>query len=569
MACLFMDSGETAFTRTRKWDAESPDAPPAGPLSACGAFVDDYGYSPALDENYGAGGPGSYLQKNLATNKQTIFLGAYVNVRNAGTNWFPIFTIRDGATTQGQIIALPDGSIGFFRGHAYTGTLVQQTVAGLLSINLWPYVAAKYKVDGTVGEVVIEVDGTQVLSFTGNTQTSANAYATNWWIGGRPPAVLDPAIDVGIYISHIWCNDDSGTKNNSIPEPRRILCRYLAAVGVSDTYTASAGTTVDCVKEKFPDDDGTTISSDASGDKSLFTFDPVAAFEADIHAVAVCVQDKLASAGTTTARQILRIAATEYAGTAYAPTTSYLDHQGIFEQDITLAELNSAQAGIEAVVDDTDHVVTKIAVEIACDPVFNKSLIGGPDGVVLIPSSEIIQSPALHWQDDPRWEYIKEYPLTSNYFQYGGGCEAPGCVAWINGDQIGSHWPANQKARFRVGPGDYPGLVPGLTLRLVGIIKWDYFASALDLNTHPLRIWVAVNDIKLVNLPSGFPPGNVDPLPFSLDVTADVNGELIIDYGIFRDHGIGSLSLNANLISLEVVYRGVSHSYGYIMQHHA
>lgn len=350
---LFHDSAAyfapTAAARLRKWDAEPGDAVPQGPNTTYSPFDGGYGYAVGIPNDYGAGGVGGWMQKNFPGNKQITFSGMWMRPFFGNTQisaWAPIFTWRDGVDTQMQIAVKPDGAVIIWRGHMTTGVQVAASVPGVIDLSLHQFVSAKCKIDNAAGEVIVRVNDTQVVSFSGDTQVTANAYATNIWVGGRPP---NPSFS--LHFSDFRVNDDSGAKNNSFPVPSRILCLFPTGDGVSSDYTRNVGASDwEAVDEVQSDDDTTYIESSTVGHVSYFDVQDPVAFNAAVFAVAVNTIDKRDDVGARTARHKIRFGAgpTVSNGAAYSPAAAqYTNSQTIFEDTISQSELDGLQIGAE------------------------------------------------------------------------------------------------------------------------------------------------------------------------------------------------------------------------------
>lgn len=350
MTMLWCDSGAyfSYAQRLRKWDAEGENV--TGPATTFGAFASDsYGYQCAVDSTYGSGGVGTYLQKNFPSNLATSFISAWFRLYLLTTvsgqpNWMPLIVWRDNGTTQCQVVAYADGSVGVVIG---TGTEVARSAPNVLSFSEHRFVSAKGTI-GNSGEVTVRVDSVEVVSYTGDTSQSANAYATNCWFGGRMPAIHG---NVGIWFSDPRINDTSGANNTGFQAASRVLARVIVDDGhVTNHAVTGAVGPYQAVDDDESDDDTSYIASSTPGDISRFEVEGVAAVAASITAIAVNSVDKRTDATPIAARHSIRYGGgpTTTNGVDYAPGVSYMNHQTIFEGAFSLADLNTPlQIGVE------------------------------------------------------------------------------------------------------------------------------------------------------------------------------------------------------------------------------
>jgi hypothetical protein len=126
-----------------------------------------------------------------------------------------------------------------------------------------------------------------------------------------------------------------------------------SAEGATNDYTPSTGTNNAALVDDNPANDDTDyIESSTVGhiDYVEVSVSPAIPAGSTISAVAVVTQDRKTDGGTRTSRHKIRFGSgpTVSNGAAYGATTAYEIHKTIFEDAITVSEVNAPmQVGVE------------------------------------------------------------------------------------------------------------------------------------------------------------------------------------------------------------------------------
>jgi hypothetical protein len=180
-----------------------------------------------------------------------------------------------------------------------------------------------------------------------------------------------------------------------------------------------------------------------------------------------------------------------------------------------------------------------------------------PFGLATIPASTIItkaqmiKPPGTKVQNDAQWSLVIEQGGVTTWFQDAGNYEVDGDPPLMNIDSFvfGSHTPVNQHYVRTFTPADFPALAPNKIVRIDGIINWYRYTFAV---APVARVFVKINGFGLTNIPGTLTGAGSGPQPFNLVTAADGSGNLVVEFGIYLDDGVGSASIGATLLTMEV-----------------
>lgn len=332
MALLFCDSFDYYNTSqmTRKWSSVG------GGVSITSGGRNSTSCAHCLGNN------GATI--NLTSTPATIGVGvAYKPVSAAVASLF--LRLLDAGTVQLNFLMLSDGSIQVINGASVTlGTSAPGAVPAPTST--FNYIEVKALISNTVGTVDVRVNGASVLSLTNkDTQNSANAYVTQVDICERAGTGNETSFDDFV----VW--DTTGSTNNNFMGDTRIEALLPSGAGATTNFAPSAGSNYQCVDDATANDDTDYVSSSNVGDKDTYAMGNLASTIGAVKAVAVNTVDRKDDSGTRTHQHVTRLSGTESTGTAFAPTTTYVNHQSIFETKPgggawTISDVNSAEAGL-------------------------------------------------------------------------------------------------------------------------------------------------------------------------------------------------------------------------------
>lgn len=173
---------------------------------------------------------------------------------------------------------------------------------------------------------------------------------------------------------------------------------------------------------------------------------------------------------------------------------------------------------------------------------------------VLVPKTAMLTNPGVGGTaitGDAAWTYSADNPGTypaPGWFQGTAGAY----IAWLDGFRVGSGVIVNQKYSRTFTPAGFPGLAANKIVRVQGLIDWYRYTFAVN---QEARVWVRVNGVSIYNIPENLLSGSVGsgPLPFNIIVACEGSGNLNVEFGIFLEDGVGSVSLGAYLVEMEVL----------------
>jgi hypothetical protein len=275
----------------------------------------------------------------------------HFSIRYNATNIGAILYLIDNATIQLSFHIRADRRIEVRRG---TVTTLGFTSQPLPPTSAHGHLQIHWKIHSSTGVVRILLNDVEVLNLTGqNTQASGNAFATLHRFGDG--TVFGGSTGWAVYIDDFVFNDPAGSVNNGFLGDVRVKWCPALAEGAQSDYTPSSGTDNAAMVDETPANDDTDyIESSTVGhiDYVTVSVSPAIPTGSTIHAIGVVTQDKKTDGGTRTARHKIRFGSgpTVANGAAFGPTTSYEIHKTIFENAITVAEVNAPmQVGVEVV----------------------------------------------------------------------------------------------------------------------------------------------------------------------------------------------------------------------------
>lgn len=231
------------------------------------------------------------------------------------------------------------------------------------SLNTWYYVVLSATIDnsGSVTARIYSAAGTllDTITFTGDTQNTANAFANRVVIGGSANDAL---------LDDIWI-----ASTNVNYGPLRVETVYPDGDGSSSAWTIGAGSGAEweLVDEAQNNDSTDYLIGSNPGEISLFTFADRALTGA-IHAVQVTpVTSRAAAVAGVQFRVVARIGGVNYNGSTYTfPSSGFDAHPYSFGTNPATglawnsSELASAQFGVEFIAGAVQAWCTQIVLEL-------------------------------------------------------------------------------------------------------------------------------------------------------------------------------------------------------------
>jgi len=233
-----------------------------------GAFCEDCSYSTTATATRYASGKRTnisnfeFLRWNLGGQKNEVYFATAIMRSGTGTdNQCLIFQDGNLGVVQIDMRVSGTGSLWFTR----NGTQIGSTVLDLLILNTWYWLSIYIKIGSTDGRVQAYLDGNLIFDFTGNTQSTVNAWVNKvfWQQGTTAPVQWDDTI--------IMDPVGSAPFNGHLLAERRIVTVHPTADGYVSAWTATgAATDWGSVSETAYNDDTNYIASNTALQKSSF-----------------------------------------------------------------------------------------------------------------------------------------------------------------------------------------------------------------------------------------------------------------------------------------------------------
>lgn len=213
----------------------------------------------------------------------------------------------------------------------------------------WFYLEIAADVNAASSNIVVRIDGAEILNVTGATDNSGDATTVILGSGNHP--------DTSTWDDTILM-DDQGTQNNGFLGSRRIVTLRPNAAGDSADWTPTGSATNYENVDDAPGPNGDTDynASGTSGDLDLFEHEDTSLTVSEINAVQVQVKGKNQSGAAQTIAPTVKSGTTTSNGTStQISSSSYTAIRAVFENDPdtgsawTKSGVNNAQAGYDNV----------------------------------------------------------------------------------------------------------------------------------------------------------------------------------------------------------------------------
>lgn len=252
---------------------------------------------------------------------------AFMNVNLAASNtWMPLVEIRD--TTTSQITLSFNPSTRLFR--VQRGSTVLGTGTFAITTGYWYYIEIQATIDPTSGSVTSKVNTVSDVTFSGNTQVTANTYANNIAFDG--PAGI--GIGGAYEIDDVYINDSTGGSNTSFLGDMKVEAVTPIAGGTNTNWGVNLVNTpnFECVQTL---NDGLYIQSATSGQVDTYSTSKLNRITGSIAGMQIVYWARNTDSTTHTIKSDLWIAGSGYIN-ATAITindTAFKAYQQIWETD--------------------------------------------------------------------------------------------------------------------------------------------------------------------------------------------------------------------------------------------
>lgn len=274
------------------------------------------------------GGSGTYFMRRNFPSSTEIYLAVWLAHNNGGSTTDKVKLMDSSGNTVMRIAGAVGGTLTCYDGSGnnlgnLTGTL--GAAPRLVEIH--------FKLDDTVGEIEVKLNGSAAFTFSGDTNPAALSDVARIYFSNVGPSTNQ-------YIDDLAINDTSGSVNNSwIGDEVGVLLKPNGNGGASD-MTGSDGDSTDnyLLVDDFPhDSDATYIAAATTGLKDLFeaTALPALPTLTQITSVQPAVIARRADAATPANIDVILVSgATEDASAPIPINTGYQIHYGtIYEAD--------------------------------------------------------------------------------------------------------------------------------------------------------------------------------------------------------------------------------------------
>lgn len=282
----------------------------------------------------------------------TIIFGTAMKVENPTVAFKNLIVFTQSGAKQFHLSLTNSMGLRLYRG---TSTLIEECTTKIRT-NTWYYIELKVTVHNTLGSYELRINGEVVMSATNvDTQDTATAEVDAFALGNITDATLDG------YTNHMY--DDIYLLNDVADGPddflgdSKVTSLLPDGNGTTSNFTGSDGNSTNnfqLVDDNPPDGDTSYVESSTVGHIDLYTIANLPSSPDTIHGIAVGSLVRKDDAGTRTGQDVVRTSATNYTGTAYAPSAgSYGFTQSMFPNNPnstiawTESDINGLEIGIK------------------------------------------------------------------------------------------------------------------------------------------------------------------------------------------------------------------------------
>lgn len=260
-----------------------------------------------------------------------------------------IISLLDSGSGQVDLRVKSDGNLQVTR----NGTLLG-TGTSPLSTNTWYFIELKVKIDPSTGTVDVHVNGSSVISLSGqNTRATSNSSANSIALGQAISQVSGVTLD----FDDLYICDSQGSTNNTFLGDCRVDCYLPTGNGTNSQFTNSSGNSTNNytkINETSQDGDTSYVADATVNDIDSYAITGLVHTPLNIYGVQTNIIAKADDAGARSIAPLLYRSSTAYAGTSVSlGSTSYADKLQIYEQDPatsaswTKTNLNATEFGVK------------------------------------------------------------------------------------------------------------------------------------------------------------------------------------------------------------------------------
>lgn len=331
MSVIFMDSIHGGDSAT-KWDVWSPTSIQASQSPSGRTVARHTSASGGIEKNY----------LTPPTQPRTGFYMRLTSLDQDGVaNAQLLRFIGPTGTVHVAIVVTTGGAIGGRLGGG-SGTAIATSATGVVLVNTWQYWEIAVQVADSGGRLVINVDGVNVVDFTGDTRNGGSDTTVRTLRWGRPNLgqadMSDVVVSTGLTMlgpATVWLSLPNGAGNTT---------------GLSRN---TGSTNWEAVDETTPDGDTTYVFSDVEGTFDLYTLSDLPSGTWDVLAVQTTLNAKTDDGGVKFLRPVIRSGGSNATGASKVLASSYASYSEVFETNPvttnpwTEAEVDALEVGPE------------------------------------------------------------------------------------------------------------------------------------------------------------------------------------------------------------------------------
>ena len=279
--------------------------------------------------------------RNLPGNYTTLWANFHFYQFGAASATGLIFSFRDAGSNQVSV-----GLDNLNRVYVAVGASIVATSApNVWALNAWYFLQLRASIANAGGNIQVWLQGTKIIDFTGDTQSTANNYVNQWQLSRN---------NNNTDLANVIIYDEVGNAPNARTPETRIFADLPTGAGAATAWTPSAGANWQNVDEQPNDGDTTYNSAAAAALDDLYGFPAGTIPGASVvYAVAHEFDVRKDDAGTNDVDSLIRSGGTTYAkGTPVGLTSTWQRFRAVWDTDPatgaawTVANANAAQVGI-------------------------------------------------------------------------------------------------------------------------------------------------------------------------------------------------------------------------------
>lgn len=294
---------------------------------------------------------GDYVHASLASQPAEVYMRfGFYPIGRFGYDVSSCFCqLLDSAGAAQMTLSLHKVSMAMeLRRGAHNGTLLDTSVLALPA-NQWSCIEVYAKIDNASGQITVKVDGAEWLSYSGDTQATANANVGTMRLGY---AISGDSHADGYY-DDIAVNDTSGDQNNSWIGRGGIVGLFPSGAGAHTDWDPNTGANYAAVDEVPHDSDTTYVSTTTVDEVDTYAMADLANSDYVVSAVQWLAAARLDEAGSAAIKPVLRQGGTDYAGDSQGLDVAYALKKKIYDaapngDAWTYANVNAIEAGVKA-----------------------------------------------------------------------------------------------------------------------------------------------------------------------------------------------------------------------------